>query len=165
MKKALLLSLVMILGFAFVTVAEDGDDILGIWMTEKSENGQAKVEILKENDEFFGKIIWLEKPTYPTDDAKGMGGQVKIDRENPDPELRERPIIGLNIVEGFQYAGNNLWKGGTIYDPANGKTYKCKIRLAEDGTLKVRGYVGFSFLGRTTEWTRPTSEQSNAADN
>ena len=61
---------------------------------------------------------------------------------------------GLTILEGFSYQEENLWSGGTIYDPNSGKTYKCKLSLNDDGTLKVRGYVGVSLFGRTEVWKR-----------
>ncbi len=90
----------------------------------------------------------------PPDDDGGMPGKEKVDRENPDPALRSRPVIGLRIFEGFTYDGDGRWKNGTIYDPASGKTYSCKIRLQDDGSLKVRGFIGISLLGRTEIWTR-----------
>jgi uncharacterized protein (DUF2147 family) len=61
--------------------------------------------------------------------------------------------MGLDILSGFKYGGGNIWQDGKIYDPKNGKTYSCKMTL-EGNELKVRGYVGFSLLGRTTVWTR-----------
>ncbi len=142
---------VAVAGLAF---AGDGDAIVGLWATEPDpEDGNAHVEVWKEGDRYFGKIIWLEKPEYNADDW--MAGQPKVDRENPDESLRQRSLIGLPILSDFRWAGDGEWEKGTIYDPDNGKTYKCVARLADDGrTLKVRGYVGFSLLGRTTEWTR-----------
>jgi len=62
-------------------------------------------------------------------------------------------IHGLNLVWGFKYAKDNRWVGGKIYDPDNGKTYSCKMNLEGD-ELKVRGYIGFSLIGRTTVWNR-----------
>ena len=62
------------------------------------------------------------------------------------------PIIGLNLVNGFVYQGKNKWGDGTIYDPDNGKTYSCKMTLMEDNTLKVRGFIGISLIGRTQVW-------------
>jgi len=64
-------------------------------------------------------------------------------------------VIGLEILKNFVYKGDGVWHKGTIYDPDNGKTYKCKIRFGDDeSVLKVRGYIGFSMIGRTTEWRR-----------
>ena len=43
---------------------------------------------------------------------------------------------------------------GTIYDPRDGKTYKCRMTLKKDGTLEVRGYLGLALFGKTVVWTR-----------
>ena len=135
-------------------VAGDGDAIVGVWATAPdTEDGQAHVKITEKDGRFFGEIIWLEIPIYPEDDEQGMAGQAKVDRENPDAGMRTRPIIGLEIMHDFEYAGGGKWKGGTIYAPDDGKTYKCKLSLEDDGTLKVRGYIGVSLLGRTEVWT------------
>jgi uncharacterized protein (DUF2147 family) len=152
----------LVLCTARPAVADDGDAILGFWLTADDGNGRAKVEITKSNGTYSGTITWLERPTYPPDDDRGMGGQKRIDRENPDPDLATRPIIGLPIVEGFTYKGDDLWAGGTIYDPNNGKTYKCKIRRDGD-TLNVRGYIGFSLIGRTTQWLRTDPPDETAS--
>lgn len=73
---------------------------------------------------------------------------------NPDPALRDRPLLGLTIMQGFRSDGESRWNGGTIYDPNSGKTYKCKLQLVDANTLEVRGYIGVSWLGRTETWTR-----------
>jgi len=130
--------------------SSEADAIVGLWATEDEE---AHVEIAREGDTYAGKIVWLEEPIYPPDDERGMGGQKKVDRNNPDESLHRRPILGLEMMNGFEHAGDGLWKGGKIYDPDNGKTYKCKLTLQEDGSLGVRGYIGFSLLGRTSTWT------------
>jgi len=136
-------------------LAVDGDSILGVWATAPDpEDGQAHVKITKENGTYSGEIIWLEIPVYPPDDEQGMAGKTKVDRENPEQSLQSRPIIGLEIMHDFEYAGDGKWKGGTIYAPDDGKTYKCKVTLEDDGTLKVRGFIGVSLLGRTEVWTR-----------
>jgi uncharacterized protein (DUF2147 family) len=57
-------------------------------------------------------------------------------------------------MEGFVDDGKGTWHKGTIYDANDGKTYKCKMRLEGEDTLKVRGFIGFSMIGRTEEWTR-----------
>lgn len=136
----------------------DGDAIVGVWKTAPSKNGFAHVEIQRQGSRYFGEITWTDEPNYAPDDPEGMGGQPKIDRNNPDADLRNRPIVGLRIMTDFEYVGQNQWKRGTIYDPESGKTYKCNMKLLEDGTLKVRGYVGISLLGRSTLWTRRDPE-------
>lgn len=83
-----------------------------------------------------------------------MAGKPKNDRGNPDPNLRDRPIVGLQFMRDFVYAGDKTWVDGKIYDPESGKTYKCKMTLVDDKHLEVRGFVGISLLGRTVVWTR-----------
>lgn len=140
--------------------AVEAGDLVGLWATEDEE---AHVRISREDGTFRGEIVWLAEPIYPPDDERGMGGQKKVDRNNPDPELHDQPIIGLEILHGFRYDGDGLWKNGRIYDPDNGKTYKAKIRMNEDGTLDVRGFIGFSLLGRTTVWT-PMEEETQGEE-
>lgn len=132
-------------------MSRPGDAILGIWATDKAE---AHIEISRTDaDTYSATIIWLEEPFYPEDDEGGMAGESRIDRENPDPALRDRPIEGLRIMHGLRYDGDDEWEDGEIYDPETGNTYSSKIWMTDEGTLKVRGYVGFSLFGRTTEWT------------
>ncbi len=134
--------------------AGEADPLLGLWATPaEDEGGQAHVEIVRKGDGYSGRLVWLVEPVYGTGDKKGMDGQAKIDRENPDPALRSRPTLGLVILEGFVRSGTNKWTEGTIYDPNDGKTYRCKMHLKGE-RLKVRGYIGISLFGRNTVWTR-----------
>jgi len=151
--RAIVLTVALTL-FATAAAAAEGDEILGLWHTEPEDHGYARIEVTKENERYDGRIIWLSEPDYPADDEGGMGGKPKIDRENPAQELRGRPIVGIRLLADFEYTGKGQWKRGTIYDPKNGKTYKCNIKLQGEETLKVRGYIGMSLLGRTTIWKR-----------
>jgi len=157
----ILVALVLLLGAAPAS-ADDGDALTGVWLTEPKPDGNSRVEVVKEGDTYRGKIIWLEKPLYGPDEEKP--GELKTDLNNPDPARQSDPVIGMPLVEGFHYAGKNLWKGGTIYDPDNGKTYKCKIWLKDDGSLKVRGFIGISLLGRNTVWTPVAPEDLEPAE-
>jgi uncharacterized protein (DUF2147 family) len=140
---------------AIPAVAGDADAILGVWATDpEGAGGQAHIEIYANADSYDGKIVWLEEPLYTAEDEDGEEGEPKVDTNNPESALQSRPIMGLVIMEGFKYDGRGTWHKGTIYDPDNGKTYKCKVKLGNDGVLKVRGFIGFSMLGRTSEWTR-----------
>ncbi len=131
--------------------AQNADAIVGKWFnTDKT----AHIDIYKTGGKYFGKIVWLSEPVYPANDEKGMAGKTKVDRENPDPAKRSMPIIGLVILRNFVYANNNKWDGGQIYDPKNGKDYKCKMTLTGPDTLDVRGFIGFSMFGRTEHWTK-----------
>ena len=129
--------------------ADEADAIVGQWVTAK---GEARFNIFKANGKYNGKIVWLKEPTYPATDEEA--GKPIRDRNNPDKSKRDRPIIGLQLLNGFTYAGRNTWTNGTIYHAAEGNTYKARLTLKDPKKLHVRGYVGFSLLGVTTVWTR-----------
>jgi len=124
--------------------------ILGIW---KTELGESKVEVFRCGEKICGKIIWLKNPNY-TDSRDGTVGTPVIDRKNPDPALKIRPVLGLRIMEGFTEVGGNNWGNGTCYDPKSGNTYRGKIHLVAPDRLELRGYVGIPFFGRSSVWTR-----------
>jgi uncharacterized protein (DUF2147 family) len=154
MRRAALLAAIVALT-AVPALAGEGDSVVGVWATPLgTDDGGARIEVYERDGKYFGKIIWLEIPVYPADDEQGMAGQEKVDRENPDESLRTRPIMGLEMMFDFEYVGDGKWKSGTIYAPDEGKTYKCKMALEGNDTLKVRGYIGVSLLGRTDVWTR-----------
>ena len=126
-------------------------DILGVWRTERDES---KVEIFRCGEkELCGKIVWLKNPKY-TDSSDGRIGTPIIDRKNPDPALRSRALIGLQIMDGFTELGDNTWGNGTCYDPKSGKTYRGKIHLASPDRLELRGFIGIPLFGRTSVWIR-----------
>lgn len=131
--------------------AAGADDIMGLWNTAENES---KIEIFKCGNRYCGRIAELKAPNYPADDKKGMAGQPKVDRKNPDPDLRTHPLLGIQIMEGFIFSGSTSWEGGRIYDPENGKTYKCTMTLSAPNRLEVRGFIGISLFGRTSTWTR-----------
>ncbi len=150
-KKSALAGLVFLLVLSGRTYAQGADAVLGRWLNAK---GTAQVEIYKVQGTYFGKIVWLKEPIYPADDRKGMTGKPKVDRENPDPARRTQPLVDLMLLRDFVFASNNLWERGRIYDPENGKDYRCKMTLTSPDVLRVRGFIGISLIGRTEIWTR-----------
>ena len=145
MKKFCLMVVVMIVFASAGAYAGSPDAIIGDWFTA----GEISVvQVYKCGDLYCGKITWLKNP-------KNEQGEDKVDLKNPDEKLKVRKILGLEILSGFKYKDELNWEGGKIYDPKNGKTYSCKMNM-EGNELKVRGYVGFSLLGRTTVWTKKT---------
>lgn len=106
----------------------------------------AKLQIYKAADgKFYGKIAWLLEPNEQ--------GKPKVDKNNPDKARRNDPLMGLVLLKGFTKTEEGLYEDGTIYDPKNGKTYSCKMTYKND-KLEVRGFIGFSLLGRTEVWTK-----------
>ena len=139
MKKIIFSFILMLMPVA----AAFAQDVIGKW---KLGDGSAVVEIYKSGDSFNGKIVWLEEPT----DA---AGKPSVDKNNPDKSLRTRPLMGLNLLSGLKKDGGE-YTGGTIYDPANGKTYNCSMKVEGD-VLKVRGSLDKKgLLGRTMDWFR-----------
>ena len=140
----------LILLITTTTFGAGSSDILGIW---RSEMDESKVEIFRCGEKICGTIIWLKKPTY-IDSREGAVGTPVIDRKNPDPALKSRPVLGLRILEGFIAEGENTWANGTCYDPKSGKTYRGKIYLVAPDRLELRGFIGIPLFGRSSEWIR-----------
>lgn len=138
--------ILMMLAFAGVQAQTlKGDEILGTWLNEEATG---KIQLYKENGKFFGKLVWLKEPNDK------VTGNPRTDVENPDEKQRSKPLIGLVNMRDFTFNGKEEWSGGTIYDPKNGKTYKCYIHMEGPNKIKVRGYIGVSMIGRNTYWTR-----------
>jgi uncharacterized protein (DUF2147 family) len=119
-------------------------DVMGKWKTIDDETGEAKsiVEIYKRDGKVYGKVV--EILNKDRQDAKC---------QDCDGEDKDKPVLGLEIIKGLE-KDDDEYNGGKILDPQNGKLYKCYITLEEDDKLKVRGYVGFSLIGRTQYWYR-----------
>ena len=120
---------------AMMSVAGYAQSVVGKWVTE---GGDSQVEIYQQGDKIHGKIVWLQQ-----------GPETK-DKHNPDAKLKERKLMGVNILSGLSKS-KDKWEGGKIYNPKNGKTYKCTIWL-EGNNLKVRGYLGIFY--ETQTWKR-----------
>jgi uncharacterized protein (DUF2147 family) len=119
--------------------------ILGNWLTAE---GESKIEIYRcDSVTLCGKIVWLRDPL--------KNGKPVVDDKNPEDTLRSRPVMGLELLRGFTYAGDGVWSGGKIYDPKSGNDYSAKMTLVDSANLDLRGYVVIPLFGRTERWTRP----------
>lgn len=147
----LLITLALVAAPPLPLCAANADDVLGAWLNEEKD---AKIEIFRCGEKYCGKIVWLKEPDYPEGSKDGVPGTPKTDHHHPDPALRQTPIIGLQIVHDFVFAGDSIWKEGRVYDPKNGKTYKGKMTLVSPRELRLRGFIGISLIGRNTTWTR-----------
>lgn len=125
--------------------AKDGDALIGVW---EPSHGKARIKIDKIADKYYGRIVWLKEPNDPET------GEPKLDRNNPDESMRSAPLRGYRMLKDFTYKGDGEWSEGTIYDPENGNTYSCVIKLKDENTLDIRGYIGVKTFGRTDEWKR-----------
>ena len=131
----------LFLSFLF---ALQNPSVEGTWINIDDETGVKKSEITLyvEKGKLYGRI---ERLLLPEDQGKICS--------NCKGKDKDRPIEGLIIVKGLSKDGNE-WTAGDILDPANGKSYDCTIKLDDANTLNVRGFLGFSFLGRTQIWQR-----------
>lgn len=144
MMKTLTVIAVMLLAGLTAQAQNRAEDILGTWWNAEKTS---KIEVYKNGDKFFGKIIHLETPTDEQ-------GKPRVDKDNPEAKLRNRPLMGLVILQGLEYDGDGEFDNGEIYDPKSGKTYSANAKLVGKDKLDLRGYVGISLIGRTSTWTR-----------
>ena len=142
MKKSIFATIV----FLFVSILSFAQtSVEGVWFNTKKDG---KIKVFEQDGKFYGEIVWLLEPNDEND------GMPKRDINNPDNSKHQDPIIGLVVLKGLSFDEGNVWDDGKIYDPENGKTYSCKMTLQDKDHLDVRGFVGFSLLGRTENWTR-----------
>jgi uncharacterized protein (DUF2147 family) len=121
-----------------------GQSILGKWKTIDDLNGKEKgvVEIFEFKGKIYGKIVEIFEH-----DKKHL----KCEKCNG--EDKNKPILGLTIIKGL-LKNNDVYEGGKIVDPKNGKSYHCKISLEGKDKLIVRGFIGISLFGRSQTWIR-----------
>lgn len=128
---------------------------LGRWY---AEGGAAQVEITECDAGLCGRVAFLRSPF----DENGCEMR---DVNNPDPERRTEPVLGLEILHAAERsAGSRPEWSGTIYDPGSGSTYSCTIRSDGDDRLRLRGYIGVPLIGRTTTWVRVGREDQTCRD-
>lgn len=133
--------LLVFLTLSFYSKAQKITD--GTWNNVEKDG---KISFYMEGDKLFGKIVWLEKPTE--------NGKSRLDVNNPKANLKTKPLMGLVFLKDFEKESNNSWEDGTIYDPKTGKTYSSTINMVNANQLDIRGFIGFSLIGRTTTFTR-----------
>ena len=109
-------------------------DATGVW---KMSNGKVTVKVSPCGGNLCGTVVALKKPR---DDK----GRPRLDKENPNPSLRSRPVIGLTILSNMKPQGEGRWSG-TIYNPDDGNTYSSRMKLQGSGTMKVEGCVASLF--------------------
>jgi uncharacterized protein (DUF2147 family) len=136
---------IVLLGFAAHAFARDASPV-GTWQTFDDDTHAPKslVQITDRASVLSGRIVKL----FP---APG---------EDPDPrctdcpgERRDRPVLGMTILWNFRRDGDH-WDGGKVLDPESGDIYRATLRLRDDATLVVHGYIGIPLLGRSQVWTR-----------
>ena len=129
----------LLLPLAMLLLGNAAPSVEGMWRTD---DGKGIVRIGPCGGHVCGWITQVldRGPGVPSTDVR-----------NPDPHLRQRPIVGLPTLTGFARDGT-IWKGGRAYDPKSGNSYRATMELNRDGSLKVTGCV--LFICQSKRWTR-----------
>jgi len=124
-----------------IQAQEPSDKIVGSWF---NEDKTSKIEIYETSKSYNSKIVWLAE-------LEKNPERKLTDKNNPNPKLRNRNILGMDIITGLEYSGGK-WVNGTIYTPKRGIYADCEVVLLSNGKLKM--IVSKSGIKRTQIWTR-----------
>ncbi len=147
------LGFVLFIGSSFVPIQtfrnekSMADSIIGYWSTPKKD---LKFRVYEYKGKYCGKLSYFScycKVKTSLEDHK--------DVKNPDPACRNNSWLETNVLWGLAYVGNNRWENGYIYDLSSGTTYRSVVTRINN-TLKVRGYWGFEFIGKTLTFYKET---------
>ncbi|WP_290216552.1 DUF2147 domain-containing protein [Kaistella yonginensis] len=123
------------------------DDILGNWV---ATDNSVKVNIYKDGGTFKAKLIW-----YDINLGSGKPIHAAVDGRNPNHNLRNRKIIGMEVLQGLHFnASTKRWEKGKIYDASSGRTWDSYAQIRDDGELIVRGYWKWQWIGKTLHFKR-----------
>lgn len=125
---------------------KNADAILGMW---KADEKALTIEVYRVGSRYNARIASF------TDHHSKVPAAEQRDAKNPDPKLRNRRMIGLEVLTNLVFnASDEQWINGTIYNAKSGKRYSAMAEMTSKNTLSVRAYKGFSMLGKTMTFTR-----------
>lgn len=150
---ALMVGILMLLtGFVAVAANQVNISPIGNWTTinDQTNKPNSIVQIWQHKGMLFGKVTKIYMQPGDTGYCNNCSG-----------DLKNKPVKGMTIMWNLKRASEYRWSKGTILDPKIGKIYSCYLTVAPDGrTLKLRGYIGFSLLGRTQTWIRVAGKRA-----
>jgi uncharacterized protein (DUF2147 family) len=124
-----------------LSTAQNADAIIGRWMSVPRKN--LIIEVFKFHNEYRGKIVWFNDKD---DKTKPMNS--RLDEKNLDPALRNRKVLGLEVVNKMVYnSKTNRWEDGKIYDAKSGRIWNSSAWITKDNILQVKGFWHFEFIG------------------
>lgn len=134
--KKLLAALLFIMFAPALALAQAAPE--GLW-SRTNDQGETHIRVAPApNDKFTGTIEWMENP--------------RNDTQNPNPDLRDRPLVGVQIFEDMTQVSSDKWEG-SLYNPEDGNTYSGSLEVIDQDTLKLEGCV-LIFFCRSDTWTR-----------
>ena len=124
-----------------LSINNNADEIIGKWMTLENN---LEVQVFKQDDHFRAKIIWFKM------DDTTVSINTIFDEKNPNPELRKRKWLGMEVLRNLKYdSKDNEWEGGIIYDAKHGREWDSVVWINRQGLLKVKGYWVFRWISQT----------------
>lgn len=133
--------------FVICNGQQNQEHIIGKWMSLRKN---VIVEVFKTGNEYKGKIVWFDDS-----DDKNRPMLVRTDFKNPEPSLRKRKLIGLEVMHGLFYDEKlHEWQDGKIYDASKGKHWNAKAWITKEGILNVRGYWHLELLGQNISFKK-----------
>ena len=140
-----LLSRLLLLSMLLATSIGTSQSVFGKWKTidDRTGNPKAIIDIYEEDGKMYGKVVDIVEP-----------GKENFICTKCDGDLKDKPVIGMQIIDAAEHQGDGVYKGDTLFDPQQAMTFRCKIWLNPDNSdeLKVRGYLAFIY--RTQTWVR-----------
>ncbi|MDQ0477255.1 DUF2147 domain-containing protein [Chryseobacterium gotjawalense] len=123
------------------------DDILGKWM---SVDKTVSVSVYREGKNFKARILWFDERL-----GNGKPMNTRVDSHNPDLNLRNRKLIGMEILKNLNFNHEKQrWENGKIYDASSGRTWDSYIEIQENGLMIVRGYWKWTWIGKTLHFNK-----------
>jgi uncharacterized protein (DUF2147 family) len=137
------------LAFAAAGASAQSVSPVGLWKTidDATKKEKSLVRIVEAGGVLVGRIEKLIDPAEKADPVC----------DKCSDERKDKPVVGLTIIRNVKASADDheLWDGGDILDPGNGKLYKVRLKPVQGGkALEVRGYIGMPLLGRTQTWIR-----------
>lgn len=126
------------------------DAVLGEWMVN---TGDAVIRIYEENGVYSGKVVWAgrESTDWWFENAPLL---IPWHDRKAARQLKHAPSLGVDIMTGLQFNGDDKWVDGRVFNVLNGKIYGCQLSLDGPDVLKLKGYIGVPLLGASVEWHR-----------
>lgn len=146
-------NLILALCFFLIKVGAQAkaDLVLGKWL---ATDHSVAVEVYKKNNEYKARVIWFDERL-----GSGLPMDKRFDTENPNPALRHRKILGMEILHGLHFnTKTKSWEQGKIYDATSGRFWDSSAQLTENGLMKVRGYWKYKWIGKTMTFKKTNNE-------